>query len=105
LVAVNAEIRAEVRRLHRELERLRVENEVLHEAVAPLIHQAPARARFAFIHRLRNRFTIKHLCRILVTDRSNYCLRRRAQVRRDEREHEDGELLVVAAVNPSGMAG
>jgi len=49
---VNAELRAELRRLRCELERLRVENEVLHEAARPLVHQAPAHERFAFILRL-----------------------------------------------------
>jgi transposase InsO family protein len=93
LAAVNAELRAELRRLHRELERLRVENEVLREAAEPLIHGAVAHERFAFIHRLRNRFTVKRLCRILVTDRSNYYLWTRAQARRDEREREEKELV------------
>ncbi len=58
LVGVNAELRAELPRLRRELERLRVKNDVLSEAVGPLIHQAPAHERFAFIHRLRERFTL-----------------------------------------------
>ncbi|MBR7832217.1 hypothetical protein KDL01_03040 [Actinospica durhamensis] len=66
-----------------------MENEVLREAAAPLVHQAPAGERFAFIHRLRNRFTAKRLCRIPVADRSNYYLWTRAQVRRDEREREE----------------
>ena len=97
LVALNAELRVELRRLRWELERLRVENEVLHEAAEPLIHQAPANERFAFIHRLRNRFTVKRLCRILVTDRSNYYLWTRAQVLRDARKREEqalAELIV-----------
>jgi hypothetical protein len=64
--------------LRRELARLRVENEVLHEAAEPFMHQAAAHERFAFIHRLRDRFTAKRLCRILVTDRSNYYLWARA---------------------------
>lgn len=93
LVAVNAGLRAELRQVRRELERLRVENEVLHEAAEPLIHGAPARERFAFIHRLRGRFTVKRLCRILVTDRSSYYLWTRAQVRRDEREREEKNLV------------
>ncbi len=93
LVAVNAELRAELRRLRRELDRLRVENEVLHEAARPLIHQAPAHERFAFIHRLRNRFTVKRLCRILVTDRSNYYLWTRAQECREARAEQERELL------------
>jgi hypothetical protein len=58
-MAMNAELRAENRRLRRELERLRVENEVLHEAAEPLIHQVAVHERFAFVHRLRNRFTVK----------------------------------------------
>lgn len=49
-----------------------MENDLLHEAAQPLIHHAPAHERFAFIHRLRGRFTAKRLCRILVIDRSNY---------------------------------
>jgi len=93
LVAVNAELRAEVRRLRRELEWLRIENEVLHEAAAPLIHQAPARERFAFIHRLRGRFTVKRLCRILVTDRSNYYLWTRAEARHQAHAAKERELL------------
>lgn len=93
LVAVNAELRVELRRLGRELERLRVENAVLHEAAEPLIHQAAAQERFAFVHRLRGRFTVKRLCRILVTDRSNYYLWARAQGRREEREREERELV------------
>ena len=88
LAAANADLRAELRRLRRELERLRVESAVLHEATEPLIHRAPAHERFAFIHRLRDRFTVKRLCRILVTDRSKYYLWTRAQGRRDERERE-----------------
>ena len=49
---------------------MRVENEVLREAVAPLIRQAPVRERFAFIHN-RGRFGLRRLCRILVTDSAN----------------------------------
>ena len=89
---MNTELRAELRRLHRELERLLVENEVLHEAAQPLIHQARAHERFAFIHRLRGRFAVKRLCRILVTDRSNYYLWTRAQARRKARADQEREL-------------
>lgn len=93
LVVAHAELRAELRQVRRELERLRLENEVLQEAAEPLIHGAPAYERFAFIHRLRDRFTVKRLCRILVTDRSNYCIWTRAQARRDEREREEKEFV------------
>jgi regulator of replication initiation timing len=96
LVAVNADLRVELRRLRRELDRLRVENEVLHEAAQPLIHQASAHERFAFIHRLRQRFTVKHLCWILVTDRGNYYLWTRAEARRQARVEQERELLEVA---------
>jgi len=56
----------------RAIQRLRVENEILRAAAQPLIHHAPARERFSFVHRLRDRFGIRRLCRILVTDHSNY---------------------------------
>jgi transposase InsO family protein len=93
LAAVNAELRAELRRLRRERERLRVENDALREAARPLVYQAPAHERFAFIHRLRGRFTVKRLCRILVTDRRNYYLWTRAQDRRQARAKQERELL------------
>jgi transposase InsO family protein len=63
LVAVTAELRAEARRVRRELEWLWIENEVLREVAAPLNHQAAARERFAFIHGLRNRFVVPDLIR------------------------------------------
>jgi putative transposase len=62
-------------------------------AADPLIHGAPAHDRFVFSHCLRSRFTVKRLCRILVTDRSNCYLWTRAQVRRDEREREEKECV------------
>ena len=93
LVAVNADLRAEVRQLRRDLDRLRVENEVLHEAAEPLIYQASARERFAFIHRMRHRLTVKSLCRIMVTDRINYYLWTRAEARRIAHTEEEQELL------------
>lgn len=65
-------LRAELRQQQRETQRLRMENEILREAAEPLIHHAPARERFAFVHRLRSRFGIRQLCRVLVTDHSNY---------------------------------
>jgi predicted nuclease with TOPRIM domain len=42
LLAVNAELRAELRQVRRELERLRVENEVLQEAAEPVLVENPA---------------------------------------------------------------
>jgi transposase InsO family protein len=98
LQAVNAELRAELRRLRRELDRRRVENAVLHEAAQPLIHQAPARDRLGFIHRLRNRFTVKRLCRILVADRSNYYLWTRAEARRQVHAAQERDLLPAYGV-------
>jgi hypothetical protein len=72
LAAANAQLRAELQQHHRELERLRVENEILREATEPLIHRAPAGGSFAFIQRLRGRFSVKQLCRIMVTDRGSF---------------------------------
>jgi len=69
-----------------------MENEVLREAAEPLIHYAPARERFAFVHRLRDRFGIRRLCRILVTDHSNYHAWVRARTRHDEHTADDQEL-------------
>ena len=68
LEAAIAQLRSEVHQHRREIKQLRIENEVLREAAEPLIHHAPARERFAFIDRLRGRFSVKRLCRILVTD-------------------------------------
>jgi hypothetical protein len=93
LVAVNAGLRAGVRRLRRELEWLRFENEVLREAAALLIRRAPGRERFAVIHRVRGRFAVERLCRILVTGRCSYCLWARAEAcRRAGAAEERGPL-------------
>jgi hypothetical protein len=48
-----------------------VGSEELREAVAPLIHQATARERFAFIHAHRGRFGLRRLCRVLVAGSAN----------------------------------
>jgi len=72
-----------------------VENEILREAAEPLIHRAPARERFAFVQRLRGRFSVKRLCRILVTDRGSFYAWVRAQERRDERGYDERELTVL----------
>jgi transposase InsO family protein len=93
LSATVARLRTELREQRREIQRLHVENEVLREAAVPLIHHAPARERFAFIHRLRGRFGIRRLCRILVIDHSNYHAWVRAKARRDERTIDDEELV------------
>lgn len=45
-----------------------------------------------FVRRLRERFSVKRLCRILVTDRSNYYAWVRAQENRDERERDESKL-------------
>ncbi|MBR7830688.1 hypothetical protein KDK95_30580 [Actinospica sp. MGRD01-02] len=70
LVAADTRLREELKQHRRELEWLREENEIPRQAAEPLIHLAPARERFAFIHRLRGKSSIKRMCRVLVTDRS-----------------------------------
>lgn len=87
-------MRSEVRRHRREIQHLRIENEILREAAQPLIHHAPGRERFAFIDRLRDRFSVKRLCRVTVTDRGSFYGWVRAQVHRDERTHDEQELTV-----------
>lgn len=89
LAAANAQLRAELRQRRRELERLREENEILREAAEPFIRRVPARERFMVICSLRERFNVKRLCRILVTDRSNYYAWVRALEYRDERERDE----------------
>jgi hypothetical protein len=59
LVAVVAQVRAQLHRVERENRSLHCENEALREAADSLIHQAPARERFAFIHARRDRFSVK----------------------------------------------
>src|SRR5580700_11104044 len=85
-----AQLLAELRQCRREVERFRVENEILREAAEPLIHHAPARERFSFVQRLRGQFSVKRLCRILVTDRGSFYAWVRAQARRDERGYDEG---------------
>lgn len=92
LVSVVAELRNELRRTEREIQNLRRENEVLREAAEPLIHYAPARERFAFIHTQRDRFSVRLLCRVLVTDRCNYHGWVRAEAKRCERAYDDQRL-------------
>lgn len=94
LEAVIAHMRSEARRHRREIQHPRVENEVLREAAHPLIHHAPARERFAFIDRLRDRFSVKRLCRVTITDRGSFYSWVRAQARRDERALDEQELTV-----------
>jgi putative transposase len=91
-VAGLAELREDLRRREREVRVLRRENEILREAAEQLIHHAPARERFAFIHARRGRFSAKLLCRVLVTDGANYRAWVRAQQKRRERGYDDGQL-------------
>jgi putative transposase len=85
-------LRAELRLGRREIERLRVEVGILRDAAEPLIHQAPARERFAFIHARRERYSVNRLCQVLVADRCNYHAWTRAQARREERGYDDRQL-------------
>jgi transposase InsO family protein len=67
--------------------------EILREAAEPLIHHAPARERFAFVHALRGRFSAKLLCRVLVTDGANYRAWVRAEHKRQDRAYDDERLI------------
>jgi hypothetical protein len=67
-----ARLRAELRHSQRLIQHLRIENEILRDGAEPLIHHAPARERFAFIHARRDRYSIRRLCRVLVTDHGDY---------------------------------
>jgi putative transposase len=92
LASVVADLREELRRSRRENVKLRAENQVLREAAEPLIQHAAARERFAFIHARRGRFSIRLLCLVLVTDRSNYHGWVRAEAKRRDRAYNDQRL-------------
>ena len=77
----------------RELQTLREEADVLREAAETLIHHAPARERFTFIHELRDRFPARRICRIIATDHSSHFARARAEKTRTARKPDDEQLL------------
>ena len=58
-------LNAELRHGRRVIQHLRIENEVLREAAEPLIHHAPARERFAFIHAARPPYGAERITREL----------------------------------------
>lgn len=93
LAAALAKAREELHRSRREIQTLRHQNEILREAAEPLIHLAAARERFAFIHARRERFSVKLMCQVLITDRSNYHGWVRALDKRRDREHTDQQLV------------
>ena len=85
-------MRDELRQQRRAVKRLRVENEILREAAEPLIHHAPARERFAFVHARRGRFSSYRMCQVLATDSCNYHGWASAKARRTERDLDDRKL-------------
>jgi transposase InsO family protein len=87
------QLRGKLTSQRHEVQQLRSENEILREAAEPLIHHAPGRERFAFIHARRGRFSVKRMCRILVTDSGSYHGWVRARARRTERELSDQDLI------------
>ena len=95
LVSALAQLRGQLRHCMREIEDLRIENEILRDAAAPLIHLAPAGERFAFVHARRGRFGVKRLCRVLVTDGGNYRAWARSQANRRERAYDDQRLTAL----------
>jgi hypothetical protein len=86
LVSAVAQLREEVRRCRSKIGNLQSENEILREAAEPLIHQAAARERFAFIRTRRDRFSVKLLCRVLATDGGNPPGRNGCQWRHKQRK-------------------
>ena len=92
LSAALAQAHKDLRRVRCENRNLRGENQILREAAEPLIHRAPARERFAFIHERRARFSAKLLCRVLVTDGANYRDWVRSCRKRRRREHDERHL-------------
>jgi transposase InsO family protein len=93
LTTTEAQLHVELCRLRSELEQVRTDREILWGAAGPLIHLAPARERFAFIHAYRDQFSVRRLCRLLITDRSNYRAWVHAQVTREERARREADLL------------
>jgi putative transposase len=93
LEAALARLHGVPRRHRREIRRPRVEDEILREAAGPLIHHVPACERCAFIYAHRDRFSVKRLCRVLITDRCDYYVWVRARARRDGRDLDERELV------------
>jgi hypothetical protein len=93
LEAALADAHGQLRRHERELQTLREEADVLREAAETLIHHAPARERFAFVHELRDRFPARRICRIIATDHSSYFAWARAERTRTARKLDDEQLL------------
>jgi hypothetical protein len=87
--------REELRRSRRENRMLRSENQVLREAAEPLIHCVLSGERFAFIHQRRGRFSVKLLCRVLVTDGANYRAWVRGLAKRRHRQHDERRLTAL----------
>ena len=93
LEAALANAHGQLRRHERELQKVREEADVLREAAETLIHHAPARERFAFVHELRDRFPVRRICRIIATDHSSYFAWARAEKTRIARKLDDEQLL------------
>nr|WP_307846203.1 IS3 family transposase [Actinospica durhamensis] len=93
LEAALADARGQLRRQEHELRDLREEADLGRKSAETLIHHAPARERFTFIHTLRNRFAVRRICRIIATDHAGYFAWVRAEPKRTARNLEDRELL------------
>ena len=93
LEAALADAREQLRRHERELRTLREEADVLREAAKTLIHHAPARECFSFVHELRERFPVRRICRIIATDHSSYFAWARAEKTRTARKLDDEQRL------------
>ena len=97
LAVTSARLFDELTRQRQELERLCEENEILRAAAEPLIDRAPACERFMFNCHLRGRFSVKRLCRVLVTDRGNFYAWVRAQACRERCERDVRVLIDLIA--------
>ena len=95
LEAVITSLRTELRHTRRERDRLCAENEILRDAATPWIHHAPAHERSTFINTHRNTFSLKQLCRILLTDRAHYRAWAKAPTTRAAREAQEQQLIRI----------
>jgi hypothetical protein len=77
-----------------------LQNEILRDATAPLIRHTPAHERFTFVHARRDRFSLKQLCQVLLTDRAHHRAWTKAATSRAAREAEEQRLTRMIIETP-----